>query len=178
MRRYLFDLDGTIIKKFMDLPDRDFTAVELLPGVLETWRCLRYETGNNLGIISNQGGVAFGYQTEADVIRKFARVARALGYGHIEVHYGAGEPLETFSEGRGGEGVLAFWVCYADARSPDPRYNDPAQVARRKPSGAMIREAIAWDNDGDPLFVGDRSEDEAAARNAGVPFRWAEEFFR
>jgi phosphoglycolate phosphatase-like HAD superfamily hydrolase len=27
------------------------------------------------------------------------------------------------------------------------------------------------------VYVGDRPEDEAAAKNAGVPFQWAAEFF-
>lgn len=51
---------------------------------------------------------------------------------------------------------------------------------RRKPSGAMLREAMsdyaAHAAEG-VLYVGDRPEDEGAARDAGVPFQWAEQFF-
>jgi D-glycero-D-manno-heptose 1,7-bisphosphate phosphatase len=177
MKHYLFDLDGTIIRSYMERSDKDFHAVELLPGVLEAWKHLRWDTGNNMAIVSNQGGVAFGYNSESDVIEKFKAVARALGYGHIEVHSGTGEPMQDWSGSRHTEGVLTFYVCYADARSSDPCYNDPARVARRKPSPAMIYEAMEM-GEGEPVFIGDRPEDEQAARAAGVDFVWAQEFFR
>jgi len=53
-------------------------------------------------------------------------------------------------------------------------------TARRKPSGAMIREAMARYvySASETLYVGDRPEDEAAARNAGVGFQWADDFFK
>jgi D-glycero-D-manno-heptose 1,7-bisphosphate phosphatase len=50
---------------------------------------------------------------------------------------------------------------------------------RRKPGPGMLREAMS-DFEADPdetLYVGDRPEDEQAAKNAGVDFVWASEFF-
>src|SRR6476469_321121 len=91
---YAFDLDGTLIRSYMDRPDKDFAAVELLPGVIEKWKYLRWSTGNNLSIVTNQGSVAFGYNTEADVRHKLCAVGAALGYGWIELHDGCAEPLE------------------------------------------------------------------------------------
>lgn len=174
--RYLFDLDCTLIRGYMDRPDRDFDAVELLPGVAERWEYLRWNTGNNLAIVSNQSGVAFGYQTEEQVVEKFRKVAAALGYGWIEVWSGGGKPLELASGATHAPSVLTFFVCYHDTRGQAP-YNDPLQAARRKPSGMMIREAAAADPSDDVLFIGDRPEDEAAARDAGVGFQWAKDFF-
>jgi D-glycero-D-manno-heptose 1,7-bisphosphate phosphatase len=174
--RYLFDLDGTIVAPYMDRSDREFDAVELLPGVAERWKYLRWNTGDNLAIVSNQGGVAFGYQSEQQVTEKFRKVAVALGYDWIEVWSGGDTPLEMDSGATHAPGVLTFFVCYHDTRGQAP-YNDPIQAARRKPSGAMIREAIATDPSDDVLFIGDRPEDEAAARDAGVDFQWAKDFF-
>lgn len=177
MNRYLFDLDGTLIVGYMDRADKDFAPVELLPGVAETWKRLRWETGNNLAIVTNQAGVAFGFTSEDDVILKFQRVASALGYDWIEVHYGADEPLEMESLVPGGEGVLVFHVCYTHPKASVERYQEDNLVSdRRKPSPLMIREAMER-QEGWPIFVGDSAEDEKAARNAGIAFQWAGEFF-
>lgn len=152
---YLFDLDGTLISSYMDNPDRDYHTWQPLPGRGRRIRELR-DAGHVVGIVSNQGGVAFGLSTEADWEAKIADVCNRL---RIDWE--------------------AIYVCFADARSRNPRYRDPAQVARRKPSGAMIREAMArWAyGPAETLYVGDRPEDEQAARDAGVAFAWAEEFF-
>lgn len=172
---HLFDLDGTLIRSYMDRPDKDFDAVELLPGVAERWARLRANTGNNLAIITNQAGVAFGYQTEAQVEQKLATVGAALGYGWVELHDGSDEPRSIVAGGKHVAGVLHIHVCYNDARSSDPRYQD---ASRRKPSGAMLREAFEIDGHTHAaLMVGDRPEDEQAAREAGVAFRWADQYF-
>jgi D-glycero-D-manno-heptose 1,7-bisphosphate phosphatase len=168
---FLFDLDGTLISSYMDRADKDYHAWELLRGRAERVAELRRE--NFVGIVTNQGGVAFGLTSEADFRRKIALVADALGYGHVELWAG-GEP-ESFGAGKG-LGQLGVWACYADSRARDPRYRDGAE--RRKPSGAMIREAAEmWPNTA-IIYVGDRPEDQAAAADAGVAFSWAEEFFR
>jgi D-glycero-D-manno-heptose 1,7-bisphosphate phosphatase len=70
-------------------------------------------------------------------------------------------------------------VCYAHATAILLRYRDPIEVARRKPSGAMIRELAALypqQAAQGVVYVGDRPEDEAAARDAGVTFVWARDF--
>lgn len=192
---YLFDLDGTLVSSYMDRPDRDYHAWELLPGRAARIAALR--AAGFVGIVTNQAGVAFGHIAEDDFRRKIAGVAAALGYAHVElwsggepeefsvIDYGFPQRWETVVEEDGPSwqrpllaGQLAVHVCYADGRARDPRYRQGAE--RRKPSGAMIREAAqSWPDGAEGIvYVGDRPEDEAAARDAGVRFRWAEEFFR
>lgn len=176
---YLFDLDGTLISSYMDNPDKDFHTWQLLPGRQKKIAQLRH-LGHDIGVITNQGGVAFSLTTEQDVITKLGRAAMALGYASIWLHDG-GTPMRAGWD----EPALFCFVCYSDPRATDARRRKPSDVVRRKPSGAMIREAMAdaglSDDDADDrrevLYVGDRPEDAAAARDAGVPFKWAEEFF-
>lgn len=172
LTHHMFDLDGTLIESYMDRPDKAFAPVVLLPGVAERWAYLRSETGNNLAIITNQAGVAYGYNSKDDVRRKLCVVGAALGYGWIKLHEGD-EPL-TLSTGAKQPGVLMIFVCY-DKSGP-----------RRKPSAGMLDESMRFAGYGSGsrpnytqyvLYVGDRPEDEQAAQNAGVPFQWAERFF-
>lgn len=148
---YAFDLDGTLISSYMDNPGKDYHTWSVLPGRVEMLRQL-HSAGHTIAIISNQGGVAFGMVSEADWQQKIDAVASQF-------------PID------------AVFVCFADVRSRDPRYSDPAQVARRKPSGAMLKEAIEFFGANDVIYVGDRPEDEQAASDAGVPFVWSQEFF-
>lgn len=169
----MFDLDGTLITSYMDRPDKAFAPVELLPGVAETWAHLRSESGGNLAIITNQAGVAYGFQTKDATRAKLAAVGAALGYGCVELH--EGDDTVTLGTGaRGAPGVLDIFVCY-EKSGP-----------RRKPEAGMLHESMAraaYDADETPnytqyvLYVGDRPEDQQAAANAGVPFQWAADFF-
>jgi D-glycero-D-manno-heptose 1,7-bisphosphate phosphatase len=172
---YLFDLDGTLISSYMDNADRHYHTWQRLPRRFDTIRTLRAH-GHSLGIVTNQGGVAFGLVSEADVKAKLCQVAAQFNVGFIELHDGSngddGEVIDAAPWPCGGE--IAVYVCYGDRRSTDARYQDDS---RRKPCAAMLTEASRrWDA-ADVLFVGDRPEDEQAARAAGVAFRWAEDFF-
>jgi D-glycero-D-manno-heptose 1,7-bisphosphate phosphatase len=153
---HIFDLDGTLIESYMN-PKRPFKRVAALPGRVDVLATLR-QHGHTIAIATNQGGVAFGYNTEAEVQDKLMRARAALGL-----------PPDTFVA-----------VCYSDPRSSNPAYNQPMDCARRKPSGAMLREAMAAHpaaaHEG-VLYVGDRPEDAQAAQNTGVPFQWEYEFF-
>lgn len=168
---YLFDLDGTLISSYMDNPDRDFNAWQLLPGRQETIARLLH-LGHEVAIVSNQAGVAFGLITEQDVVRKLGRVAMAFGFASIWLFDGG----QNWRAGWDMPALHCF-VCYNDARSKNRQYQ---HADRRKPSGTMIREAMAEfpaaAADG-VLYVGDRPEEKAAARDAGVRFAWAERFF-
>lgn len=174
MALYLFDLDGTLISSYMSRPDKNFHAWELLPGRAETLAALRRE-GHTIALVSNQAGVAFGKVSVEDARRKFGDVASSLGFAQIRLNEGGRPAIKRLSWGRS---ILPIFVCYADARSRDPRWQRGAE--RRKPSGAMIREAMAAHPaaaaDG-VLYVGDRPEDAQAAADAGVSFAWAEAFF-
>jgi D-glycero-D-manno-heptose 1,7-bisphosphate phosphatase len=151
---YLFDLDGTLIESYMEREDKDYRRVAVLPGRVERLSEL-LQSGDSIGIVTNQAGVAFGYISEADAHDKIRRSIAALGL-----------PEDT-----------PYAVCFAHSKSRDPRYNNECEVARRKPSGTMIRElAAGWDVS-DVLYVGDMDTDKLAAENAGVAFQWAEEFF-
>lgn len=174
----LFDLDNTLLTGYMDDAEKRFNRWEVLPGRLNKLYDLR-AYGVAIGIVTNQGGVAFGKVTETEVYRKLQQVASVLLFDHLEIYDGLNEeqPQVTYgATGRGG--LLRVFVCYSDARSGDARYNQPADVSRRKPSGAMIQEARGALGAEHVLFVGDRPEDETAAKDAGVAFAWAEDFFR
>jgi D-glycero-D-manno-heptose 1,7-bisphosphate phosphatase len=153
---YCFDLDGTLISGYMDNPDKDYHKWSVLPGRIETIRSL-IDSGNQITIVTNQGGVAF---------------------GHVELWEAESKLLHTSSL----LNILArdVYACYHDTRGKAP-YNDPEQAARRKPSGAMIREAMAAHPTAAALgvlMVGDREEDQQAAQDAGVPFQWTHIFFK
>lgn len=171
---YLFDMDGTLITSYMDNPDKEYTRWEVLPGRVQRLRRLRDE-GHDVGIVTNQAGVAFGHITPSDVYAKLQQVAAALGLGQLFVYSGDSVPLQLHN----GEPWTCVAVCFAHAAATVPAF--ATGTARRKPSGAMILELLGPCGDYSPdevLYVGDREEDEAAARDAGVSFQWAHRFFK
>lgn len=150
----LLDLDGTIITSYMDNPDRDYHTWEPLPRRGYRVRQLR-AAGHIVGIVTNQGGMAFGKITMRDWEDKLTDVCYRLQIDWESVY-----------------------VCFSDVRGSAP-YNDPNDAARRKPGGAMIREAMdryAYQPN-ETMFIGDRPEDQQAAADAGVAFEWSKEFF-
>lgn len=152
---YLFDLDGTLVSSYMENADKDFHTWQPLPKRGKKIADLR-AAGHIVGIVSNQGGVAFGKVTERDWQIKIADVCHRL---RIDWE--------------------AVFVCFSDVRGNAP-YNDPKDAARRKPSGTMIRDAMTCYayRPHETIFIGDRPEDKAAAKDADVAFQWAEEFFQ
>lgn len=171
---YLFDLDGTLIASYMDNPNKEFATVALLPHVLEVWQYLRAKTRNNVAIVTNQAGVAFGYISKTDVERKFCTVGAALGYNWIEIHDGSEQAIMYDTGALNGAGVLPIYVCYNDSRSKQWQYQD---ATRRKPNGAMLKEAFEVGGSTYCVMIGDRLEDELAAKHANVDFYWAGNFF-
>jgi HAD superfamily hydrolase (TIGR01662 family) len=157
---YCFDLDGTIISSYLDNSDKNYHTWHLLPGRRE--RLLKLVSqGNRIAIATNQAGVAYGYIKEYDFFIKIGKVFYKLGV------------------------TMPYYVCFAH---PDSElvsdsgfpYNDPIQVARRKPSGAMIHEAMRELNYApvETVYIGDLDSDRLAAENAGVTFLYANEFFK
>ena len=154
---YIFDVDGTLISSYMDAPNRNYDDWQVLPGRLERLQQL-LQDGQQIAFATNQAGVAFGHVTEQQVMDKLHQVRDQLQF-----------PADT-----------RIKACYAHARARSYKYRAPEQVARRKPSGAMLRElaaelpAAAADG---VVYVGDRPEDKAAAEDAGATFIWVNEFF-
>ena len=152
--RLLFlDRDGTLNHSLVNRPPNHPSEVQLLPGVAsKLHQCAAM--GWRIVIITNQGGIAFGYQTERQAHATHRAVLDAL-------------PVE------------------ADASYLCPHHPD-GTVARfavtcpnRKPSPGAILDALARFGAEPPscLFVGDHDTDRLAAEAAGVPFKWASEFF-
>src|SRR5580765_4916970 len=157
---YLFDLDDTLISGYMDSPTKDYADWHVLPRRRKIISEL-LQAGHVVAIVTNQGGVAFGYVDKAACDHKLERALHELGL--VEPRWdGSPRPPLVF-------------VCIHDVRDKAP-YNDPDEAMRRKPSDAMIRKAIADYPRAAAkgvVYVGDREEDRAAADDAGVLFEWA-----
>jgi len=147
---YLFDLDDTLIEGFV-APPQPYSRVQVLPGRVATLSYLMTKE-RRIGIVTNQGNIAFGYQTEQEALSKFREVYHVLGLDMTD------HPLH---------------FCFSDTRSKIPRYSIIEDASRRKPSGKMIREVmvkLSIENGLSVLYCGDRKEDRLAAEDAGVDF--------
>lgn len=154
-----FDLDGTLITPSIDSQGKSYHEWSVLAGRRQRLAELLAE-GHTVGIVTNQAGVAFGRITEEDFRRKIRAVLTALRL-----------PEET-----------SIAVCFAHPKASQAQnsYRDSVQIARRIPSGIMIRELMELHPVAATqgvLFVGDRTEDEKAAQDAGVAFQRAWQFF-
>lgn len=153
------DLDGTIRYskngEFINTP----ADVALFPGVEEKLWEYRHKGFLIFGI-SNAGGVAFGHKTVVGNVREIQAT--------IDLFFD--NPFHMIKS-----------CMHHPGGSVEP-YNHRSLL--RKPEIGMLalceEEAfeagfiVDWDNS---LFVGDRPEDERCAANAGIPFRWAQDFF-
>lgn len=155
-RLIVFDMDGTLIRSFLreGAPREEYDRVELLPGVRDSLAQLHAE-GIKLALATNQGGVAFGYQTEDQVYAKLARVCDALGV------------------------PLSLHVAFGHRHAKVAPYMAAEHVRKRKPSPIMLYEAMAAHGvgPGDTLFVGDHDTDRQAAHRAGCDYADVAEFF-
>lgn len=152
--RLLFlDRDGTLNQRLGSRPPNHPGEIELLPGVTNKLQ-QSAAMGWRIVIVTNQGGVAFGYMTEALAHATHKAVLNAL-------------PVE----------VDASYLCPHHPDGTDPRY--AIHCPNRKPAPGAILDALKrfGARPQDCLFVGDMETDEQAATAAGVPFRWASDFF-
>jgi D-glycero-D-manno-heptose 1,7-bisphosphate phosphatase len=152
--RILFlDRDGTLNRAHERRPPNRPDEVELLPGVSSVLSAYAAQ-GWVFVIVSNQGGVASGYITEAE--------ARAIQDRVIEL---LPVPVATsYLCPHMAGGRVAEYAVDCPNRKPRPGFI----LAALEKLGARAEEA---------LFVGDSSTDREAAEAAGVPFRWADLFF-
>lgn len=136
-----------------------YDRVELLPGRAGVlWRLAR-QPGARFALVTNQGGVAFGYQTKEQVGRKLAAVASACDFFYgkpFTVHVAFGHPNATIDE-----------------------YRAPELVEKRKPGPRMLYDALrAHDvHAHQAVYVGDMDTDLQCAEAAGVTFAYADDFF-
>jgi histidinol-phosphate phosphatase family protein len=152
-RLLLLDRDGTLNRSLGNRPPNRPEEVELLPGVAT--RLHRYAAwGWHIVIVTNQGGIAYGYQTEAQAHATHQAVLAAL-------------PVA----------VDGSYLCphHPDGTIPEYAITCP----NRKPAPGAIHDALDrfQVKPHDCLFVGDQDSDRLAAEAAGVPFEWANDFF-
>lgn len=160
---YMFDIDGTLIRSFLREAalDADYDDVEVLPRRLGHLFTLAQQRGTRFALITNQAGVAMGYQTPQQVWEKMGRIVAAFE-GFYSVPF-------------------SIHVCMHHPKAKLEEWQmDPCP--RRKPEAGMIREAIgvhqmAGLSVENILFVGDMDSDRAAAENAAVGYQDADVFF-
>lgn len=152
MSLYIFDKDGTICrsksgKQFINSPEDQ----ELIPGVKEKINELKaYD--HKIAIASNQGDVAFGIITQGMAYKIMKHAAQLIGTEAFRFC-----PYHS-------EGTVRVWSIESDYRKPNP--------------GMIFSLMTAFDvKKLDVILIGDRPEDKQAAKNAGVKFAWADDFF-
>jgi histidinol-phosphate phosphatase family protein len=149
----LLDRDGTINRGLGTRPPNEPGEVEILPGVARKLHHMA-SLGWRLAIVSNQGGVAFGYQTHRQAWATHQAVLDSL-------------PVA----------IDASYLCPHHPRGTQAIY--AVECPNRKPAPGALLDALArfGAEPEDSLFVGDWDSDEQAAAAAGVPFRRAWDFF-
>ena len=158
----VLDLDGTVRRHRDDEAGFINRAedVALYADVEETlWR-YRDEGHLILGV-TNQGGVAFGFKTP----ESFWEELEAM-----EHLWERGDPFHSIKACfHHPGGTVAPYVTRSLLRKP--QHGMLALMEYELYSQGYV---VDWDRS---LFVGDRPEDEACAAGAGIPFRWAWDFF-
>ena len=151
----IFDVDGTLVRtKSGETFRQGADDWQWLPGRREKLHALKGQ-GIKLAVATNQGGVAFGYLQQIDILRELTAMC-----------------IEGFIP------LGGLYVCYTHPKATVSVYR--ADDDRRKPGPRMLQEAMN-DFEADQhetLMVGDREEDKLAAENAGVAFAWAHDFFK
>lgn len=167
-----FDIDGTLM-------DRD--SVELYPEALKYFERnfvegdFPKENVPAIALITNQGGPACrdagwpwsdNYPSLADVNKRLKMVIDEVSRAALH------SPLIYIA--------FAFKTKAGEIIYPDGIKDHLKDESLRKPNPGMIFRAMTFkkiSNPADVLMVGDRPEDQQAAENAGVDFKWANDFF-
>lgn len=156
MKLLVLDIDGTLVEtKSGETFRKTANDWQWLPNRLEKLQELR-KRGVKFAIASNQAGVAFPWSkfTEQEIRAEIDVVAQAIGADFVG-------------------------VCYSTPNEKALRtYHNPNDL-RRKPGPGMLLEAMQYYgvSPQETLMVGDREEDEKAAKNCGVSFQLANDFF-
>lgn len=191
----LLDKDGTVTRtksgeRFVQHPGDQI----LVDGIHSA--TLNYDReGNDIYLISNQGGIEAGHKTIGQTIDEFVYAMQLFSPACSAYFCPGFDPW--------GGGNLCYWVDSSPCRGaagvaslPDIEVfcREAIELRQgieggvyRKPNPGMIDLAIANSllldehpnlnrEDIDILMVGDREEDQRAAQAAGVRFKWVQEF--
>ncbi len=151
-RLVIFDVDGTLVTTRSGATFRQSAGDwQWLPGRLERCQELAAQ-GVKLALASNQGGVAFGHLDPDAIQEELSAVGSAIG-------------------------ACSVVMCFTHPNAPLAEYRQESPL--RKPGPGMLLRIMETEQiaPADALMVGDRSEDEQAARNADIDFLWAQQFF-
>jgi HAD superfamily hydrolase (TIGR01662 family) len=165
----LLDMDGTLVDdalvesegKLQRPQDQRFHEPVLRPNVFETLHGYALED-DSFAIVTNQGGVAWGYHTAAEVYQRIGRTLELLQFfwgRPFSVHVAFKHPNATISGYKGSDGRKPAATMLLDAQRAAFPAGTPDVVLRQS------------------VMVGDRDEDEKAAEAAGVTFTPAFQFF-
>jgi HAD superfamily hydrolase (TIGR01662 family) len=163
----MLDLDGTLVADAIvevDTPTgtklqrhqhERFHEPRLQANVYDTLHELARQE-DSFAIVTNQGGVAWGYHTQAEVYQRIGATVAQLSFfwgRPFSVHVAFMHPKATLPQFKGDDG--------------------------RKPADEMLAAALVGHGAGldESVMVGDRGEDEEAAKAAGVTFTPAFQFF-
>lgn len=152
----LIEADGKLQRKQHEL----YTEPVLLPAVYDRLK-LAAEEGDRFSIVTNQGGVALGFHTQADCYRRISTTIALLScfWGQpCSVHVAFKMP-KGYVPGFKGE----------DGRKPGPQMLQDAMIAHYEDSTVYADRPV--------LMIGDRDEDREAAAAAGVDFQLSGDFF-
>lgn len=176
----MLDLDGTIVEdaivelenpaaaKGFTLGRRQhelYSEPTLKPHVYETLK-QRADEGDSFAIVTNQGGVALGYHTQAEVYARIAKTCALLSMfwaRPFSIHVAWMMPNGYLPGFKGDDG-----------RKPSPALLRAAMVRHFTAPGDVMDMDSALSMS---VMVGDRAEDEQAAEAAGVAFEAASDFF-
>lgn len=166
------DLDGTLVAntleeidgKLQRLQSESFTRPQLLPRrreILEPFAL----AGDRFAIVSNQGGVAWGYHTQREV---YERIGATLA----QLDFFWGQPFSLHIAWKMEKGNLLPQFRGDDGRKPAPTMIQRAITHHLTPTIGMVPDALEQ-----TMMVGDRDEDREAAEAARCCFEHADEFF-
>jgi D-glycero-D-manno-heptose 1,7-bisphosphate phosphatase len=155
-RLVIFDVDGTLVQtKSGNVFRQSADDWKMIPGRIE--KCVELRDGGAMiAIATNQAGVAFEWSrfTETEIQVEMDTLAIVINAAYVG-------------------------VCYTSTNEKAlPEYYNPNNP-RRKPGSGMLLEAMSHCGvkPEDTVMVGDRKEDEEAAKAAGVTFVRIDQFF-
>ena len=164
MTKILFlDLDGTVRRaksgaKFIRNPYDQ----ELIPGVKEA--IARHHNWLIIGV-TNQGGVKAGFKTFDSCLQE-QKNTLSLIPAMVKIFF-------CTDDGEGFYRLSKYGRAYDEPLFSD-RHGDFGNF--RKPNPGMVNFGKAFYPNTEYMMVGDRPEDQNCAKNANIPFMWAEDW--